>query len=289
MKKAAEYQKKLKQLFNKLKKQSDKVAPAELDEPMHLLLFSILSNYSSEARAAAAVSKLMAAIVDYNELRVTPVAEIVEIIGKDYPHCRLAGEEIRDALHGIFNHLHDLDLQFLKVGPKRQAESFLGSLEPISPHARAMMTWRCLGSRVVPLDSNMYAYLVKNEFLPDEVDVDEAQKFLSSKFKDREGEAFYLMLKRYASTHAPRKTSVAARRAAAAQQPVAAALAPEPAAKPARPTKQRVAKRTAATAKPKRKTTSKKKTATRKTTSKKAQAKPRKTKAGKTKRKTTHR
>ncbi len=297
MKKAAEYLKKIKQLSNKLKKQGDKVTPAEIEEPMELLLFSILSNFSSEARAAAAVSKLQSAVVDYNELRVTPVAEIVEIIGKDYPNCRRAAEEIGDALHAVFNQLHDLNLQFLKAGPKRHAESFVSSLDNISPHARAMMSWRCLGGRAVPLDSNMYAYLVKNDYLPEQVDVEEAQKFLTSKLKDRDGENFYLMLKRYAATHAPRRTSTSVRRSAAAEQ--TATSEPEQATatatKPARKTRQPVAKRTAATAKskPKPKTKSKKtatskKTASKKTASRKTKTASRKTKTGKTRRKVSH-
>ena len=293
MKKAAEYQKKIKQLFTKLKKQGDKVAPAELEEPMELLMFSILSNYSSEARAAAAVSKLSSAIVDYNELRVTPVAEIVEIIGKDYPHCRKAAEEIGEALHAVFNQLHELNLQFLKAGPKRQAEAFIASLDTISAHARAMMSWRCLGGRVVPLDSNMYAYLVKNDYLPENVDIEEAQKFLTSKLKDRDGESFYLMLKRYAATHAPRKTSTSIKRPAVVERPVEEPVA-EPVEAASKP-KQRVAKRTAATAKSKAKPTTKKKVTaaakktTKKTTSKKTKTASKKTKAGKTKKRTSHR
>jgi endonuclease III len=223
MKKEAQCVHRLKQLIGKLKKTG---GPAELwegEDPMDLLLWAILSTYASESRAAAAVARLQAAMADYNELRVTSVAEIVEIIGADYPMCRPAADEISRTLQAIFNRLHHMDLEFLKTGARRNAESFVSNLDGIGPHAKAMIVLRCLKGHAVPLDVNMYAFLQKNGCIPKEMPVEQAQKLLAGAIKERDTVSFYTLLKRHAAAHAPRKPSVA-RSAAPAPAPK-----PEPA------------------------------------------------------------
>lgn len=206
MKKAAEYARRVKQLFQKIKREKAKSNLATADEPLKVLLLGILSNYASEQKAAAALGKLYDAAIDYNDLRVTPVADMVEIVGTNYPKVRAAAEEISQVLNSIFNHTHSLDVNFLESGSKKSADSFLSSLDGLSGHARAFFKQRCHNAQVIPLDVNMYAYLQRSEYIAEDVDVDEAQKFLLSVIKDRDRMNFYAMFKRYAATHAPRKT-----------------------------------------------------------------------------------
>jgi endonuclease III len=223
MKKEAQYAHRIKQLIGKLKKAGGSSELWEGEDPMELLLWAILSNYASESRAAAAVARLQAAMADYNELRVTSIAEIVEIIGADYPMCRPAAEEISRTLQAIFNRLHHLDLEFLKTGAKRTAEAFVSNLDGAGPHAKAMMVLRCLKGHTVPLDVNMFAFLQKSGCIPKDAPIEQAEKLLASVVKERETASIYTMLKRHAAAHAPRK-QVPARSAPAA----VVAVKPEP-------------------------------------------------------------
>lgn len=227
MKKAAYYAGRIKQLYTRLKKQRAKVPLAESDGPMETLLLGLLSNYAAESRAAAALVKLRAAVVDYNELRVTPTAEIVEVIGADYPSCRPAAQDIVGTLQALFNKLHHLDLAFLASGSRRAGETFLGSLDGLQPHAHAMMIQRCLKGHAVPLDVNMYACLRKMDCIPADLSIEDAQRFVTGNLKDKDALDFYAMFKRFASTHAPRKAVVAAAPPAAREKaaPQAEALA----------------------------------------------------------------
>jgi endonuclease III len=220
MKKEAQYVHRLKQLIGKLKKTGTPTELWEGEDPMELLLWGILSTYASESRAAAAVAKLQAAIADYNELRVTSVAEMVETIGVDYPMCRPAAEEISRALQAIFNRLHHLDLGFLKTGARRTSETFLNNLDGLGAHAKAMMVLRCLKGHAIPLDVNMFAFLQKNSYLPKDMAIDHAQKTLAGVVKERDAVGVYTILKKHAAAHAPRKP-LAAR--PAARGPVAKA------------------------------------------------------------------
>ena len=207
MKKAAEYARRVKQLFSKIKKEKSKASLATKDDPLQMLLLGILSNYATEQKASTALSRLLDTAIDNNDLRMTPVADMVRAVGVDYPKCRLAADEISQTLNSIFNHLHHLDVGFLETGSKKAAESFLNSLDCLSPHAKAFFRQRCLKAQVIPLDHNMYTYLQKGDCIAEDVGVEEAQKFLSSAIKDRDRMSFYTLFKRYAATHSPRKSA----------------------------------------------------------------------------------
>lgn len=204
MRKAAEYTLRVKKLFNRLKKSGAKSSLATADDAMDVLLLGILSNYSTEQKASAAIDKLMAEMIDFNDLRVTPVADIVALIGVDFPRCRTAAEEISRVLLSVFNCTHDLDLNFLSSFTKKPAASFLDSLDGLSPHSHAFFRNRFLKTHVIPLDANMYAYLIKNKCIPADTGVADAQNFVSQVFKDRHAQNFYASLKRSAAAHAPR-------------------------------------------------------------------------------------
>lgn len=250
------YAQQIKRLFTKLKRGSGKASLRSVDDPMDQLLRGILSTFASESRAGAAMAKLSAAVVDLNELRVTPISEIVEIIGPDYPSCRAAGEEISRALNGVFNRVHRVDLDFLRTSSHKAVESFLASLDGVGAHARATVMLRCFGDRVVPVDAHMHAFLRAKDYIPENATVEEAQKWLTRQTKERDVVSFYVLLKRFAAAHAPRKA--AGKPTATGESKVKAAPAKKP---------------------PERKTKKAKKTG--KTTASATTARPRKAPAGK--------
>ncbi len=204
MRKAAEYTLRVKKLFNRMKKAGAKSSLATAEDSMEVLLLGIMSNFSTEQKASVAIETLMAEMIDFNDLRVTPVADIVALIGVDFPHCRTAVEEISRVLTSVFNRTHDLDLSFLSSFTKKPAAFFLDSLDGLSPHGHAFFRNRFLKTHVIPLDANMHAYLRKNKCIPEDTGVAEAQNFVSQVFKERDGRNFYALLKRSAAAHAPR-------------------------------------------------------------------------------------
>jgi endonuclease III len=227
---------------------------------MEQLLRGILGTFASESRAEAALGKLHAAVVDLNELRVTPIAEIVGIIGVDYPHCRRAAEEISRGLQSVFYHLHGLDLSFLKASSRKAAEAFLNSLDGVGPHARATVIMRCLQGHAVPLDVHMHDYLRRNAYIPEGASVEDAQKRLTRAIRECDAGSFYVLLKRYAGARAPRKPEarkVPASGAVAAKTGTKAKPKPKAKTSPGKPApKKKTARRKPTSIKTKRKTAS---------------------------------
>lgn len=207
MKNAALHAREFKKLLKKIRKENATPFPP-VQEPMDQLLRGVLTDYASEARANAALARLQEAVVDINEMRVTPVAEIVEIIGADMPLCRRAAEDIVKALNAIFNKLHHLDLGFLIKGSKRTAESFLNSLDGVNDHARASVILRCLKGHAVPADVVMCEILRRENCVEPGASVADIHKFLTSQIKESQAASFYAQFKRYAAAHAPKKPIV---------------------------------------------------------------------------------
>lgn len=205
MKNVAEHLQRIRKLFNQVKKEGGPTALPPVEEPMEALLRGVLGDYSADARAGSALSRLRTAVVDLNELRVTPVSEMVEIIGVDYPLVRKAATEMSTALNAVYNKLHHLDLSFLKKIARRSAETFIHSLESVNAHARATVILRCLKGHTVPVDAAMYQLLRRTGCIESDATVDQAQKFLAAHLRESEAVPFYVLVKRYAAAHAPRK------------------------------------------------------------------------------------
>jgi endonuclease III len=172
---------------------------------MDQLLEGIFSNYAAESRAHGAVSRLRSSVVDLNELRVSPVSEIVEIVGADYPMGRAAAEELNRTMASLFNRTHKIDLMFLTKQTRKGAETFLNRLDGLGAYAKATVLQRCFKAPVVPVDVHMLAFLKKGNYVPAEAAVEDIQKFLAAQVRDSETMAFFVHLKRHAAAHAPRK------------------------------------------------------------------------------------
>lgn len=207
MKKSEHYAKQIKQLLSKLRQERVKTTPPAAENPMDELLHGILSTYASETKADAALGRLKTGVVDLNEMRVSSVAELVGILGPEYPFARPAAQEIVAALHAIFNRTHSLDLSFLKTSSIKTAEGFLGGLDGLGLHARSWVLLRCLGARVMPIDQNMLTFLQRSGCIAEDATIEEAQKLLTAQVSERELLTMYLTFKRHAASHSPRKAA----------------------------------------------------------------------------------
>lgn len=204
MKNAALYARKIKRLFATLKRDRTSPATVPVEDPLEQFMRGVLSRTASESRAAAALSRLRSAAVDLNDLRVTPVSEMVVIIGVDYPHSRSVADALSRVLQAIFYRRHDLDLGFLMSGGRRPAELFLNDLDGGDPHATATVILGSLGGHAIPVDDNMLAFLQRGQYVAERASRAEIQGFLERQIKAKDGPTFYALLKRYAATHTAR-------------------------------------------------------------------------------------
>lgn len=205
MKNATQYAQKIKRLNGKIKKEAQKDPPVEVNGAVETLLLGILSRPTTQKKAVEALTRLKESTVDMNDLRVTPVADIVQIIGVSYPRARSVAEEISAVLASIFNQVHEVDLSFLKSLGKKAAAAFLDALDGLSQHANAFFTLRHLNSSAVPLDEQAYTYLIKTDHLPEGTSIEEAHKFLRTHIKEADAGPLSAALKAHARSSAGKK------------------------------------------------------------------------------------
>ena len=101
MKDSKEYSKKVGELYRSLKRKQ-KVQKIAYETITDALVYAIVSSKLSESAAQSALKKLSDYFVDWNELRVSRVEEIVEVLGEDTPVIRETASLLTTALRNIF-------------------------------------------------------------------------------------------------------------------------------------------------------------------------------------------
>ncbi|UCD28443.1 MAG: hypothetical protein JSV03_15380 [Planctomycetota bacterium] len=204
MKHGSEYAKRVKRLFNRLLRKYGRPAEAELTDPIEQLVLGILSQCTSAAKARTVYRKLCDNMVDLNELRVTPPIELMQLFGSGFSFARMKAQRIVDALNAIRKRQDTLDLSFLKQRGRREARSYLESLDGVDKTAAASVILYSLGGHAIPIDDLKLYVLRKEEIIDEHADAAEVQAFLERHISAKNARTFTELLDRFVSTKAAR-------------------------------------------------------------------------------------
>lgn len=203
MKKSADYARQVRQLFATLTKRYGKPRALPARDATDELIFAVLARTGPDARALAALESLHRATVDLNDLRVTPVSALAELIGDGHPNPALAAAQVSKVLNAVFARRYTLDLSFIKSMGRRDAERFLSSLAGIHAHDVALFMARFFNMHCVPLDPGGYEFLRHGGLIDARWSHADAQLFLRRILPAAAGRAFYALLKRHAAANPP--------------------------------------------------------------------------------------
>jgi endonuclease-3 len=136
-----------------LKKHYKPVAIPERTVLEHLLYACCLENahYEQADKAFAAVST---SFFDWNEVRVSTVKELAEVMNM-LPDPQSAAANLKRALQGVFESTYSFDLEPLKKQNLGQAQQRLKKLEGTTPFTIAYLTQATLGGHAIPLDRGL--------------------------------------------------------------------------------------------------------------------------------------
>jgi endonuclease III len=199
---------KLAALTKRLEKEMPELA-AEPRDPVDELIFSLLLSDTTSARADQALQKLRQSTIDDNDLRVTLTEDLLGIIGERYSKGRERLERIRAALTEIYEREYAVTLESASEKPKREARTYLESLDGMTPFAAARVLLLCFGGHAFPVDEQMRACLVAEGCLDEELDLAAAQSFLERQIKAADAPSVYPRLQAWAedaASSARRKT-----------------------------------------------------------------------------------
>jgi len=195
MKNSREYAKKIQTLYRTLSRKHPKVPKADRDDVVDSIVYAIISAELSEKAADSAMARFADSFVDWNDLRVSRVEEIVEALGKDTPATREVASTIIKVFRAIFDEYHKVSLEALKKIGKRPAKQALEKIDGLSRFAVDYCMLVSLRGHAIPLTTKMLEYLRNNELVNPDADEHQIAGFLTKQIPAKNGYNFYALLR----------------------------------------------------------------------------------------------
>jgi endonuclease III len=185
--------KKLTALLKRLKSNYETTEASRL-EPIPQLLMSYLQWEATHKQAEQAYQKLMGAMVDINELRVSFASELISIIGKDYPLAEQRVARLRETLNELYVREHDVAMTSILSKPKKDQRSYLESLPGIPPYVTAQVMLLSFAGHAMPVDHKLAGKLAAEGVVAADSDPQQIESFLSRQIKAGEAVGVHLLL-----------------------------------------------------------------------------------------------
>ena len=195
MKNSKEYAQKVQKLYRSLKREHPKVQQVAYDEPTDAIVYAILSENMSGTAAQSAIKKLSDYFIDLNDLRVSRIEEIIEVLGGDTSVARQIATTLTKTLTAIFNEYHTVSLTALRKIGKRPAKQVLEKLDDTSRFVVNYCMLTALQGHAIPFTQKMIDYLKSNELVDVEADEQQIEGFLTRLISAKNGYEFYALLR----------------------------------------------------------------------------------------------
>jgi endonuclease III len=197
MKNSKEYSAKIRKLYLSLKKKCGKPRKISYGEPLDAVVYGIVSRNVTESAAQAAIKRFNDYFVDLNDLRVSRVEEIAEMLGVDIQLGKNIAVNLLTALKAVFEKFNIASLEALKKMPKRPArsmlEKFIGDNRFVIDYC--MLT--ALKAHAIPLTNQMIEFLKSNQLVDAEANHEEIEGFLARQVSAENAYEFYALLRRF--------------------------------------------------------------------------------------------
>jgi hypothetical protein len=193
MKNAKRYEKEIKKFLSGIRSAQPSPPPSD---PILALLEAILQEDVGRKQAGRALDLLRKEFVDLNELRVAPVKDIVDILGRDYYGAREKADSIVRSLNGLFDRFSAVSVGPMAKMPKRELRRRLLELG-LSPYASAVMMMLTFGGHAIPVDRSLVECLEIEGLLPPGGTLEEIQGFFERIIPQKSAPAAHEFLRAY--------------------------------------------------------------------------------------------
>jgi endonuclease III len=278
-----------------VKKEYQVVSPPSNRSVLEHMLYGCCLENSTFDSADEAFAKLQENYFDWNEVRVTTMAELAEPC-KSLSHPKEAASSLKKTLHGVFEYYYQFDLDFLKKENLSKAVQTFQKFNGVSPFVVSHVAQNGLGGHSIPLDRSMMSLFYVLGIVTEDEAIKRRVPGLERTIAKAKGTEFFVLTHQLAVAFASTPFSNAIRDKLLKISPSAKDRFPkrggkkkaEPK-KPAKPEAKKVAKKVAAKTKSVAKTKVTKKTTTKKAAAKPAKKSKKKKVAAKSTRKTSKR
>jgi len=196
MKNSKDYSKKIQRLHKSLSRKYPKVQKVVHEEPVDAIIYAVISSKLDDKTIESAIKRFSDYFIDLNDLRVSRIEEITEMLGEDTIVTRAIASRITTMLRAVFNLYHKVSLEALKKMGKRPARQVLEKLEGSSRFVVDYCMLTSLQGHAIPLTEFMIEYLKSKDLVYPEADEQEIGGFLAKQIPARKGYEFYSLLRR---------------------------------------------------------------------------------------------
>lgn len=193
MKNSKEHSEKLARYMQSMK-QASAVKMPEFADPLEAMIYAMICEYTTDANAPRVYKRICSHFVDFNDLRVSRIEEIADVMDDSSPAAQKAAAMITHLLNQVYDRYDRMSLDVLKEGGKRQGRKELEEIDGISHFAVDYCFLTSLEGHAVPLKESMKAHLKAQECIHPESTDDEIRGFLERQVSASDGWAFYAFL-----------------------------------------------------------------------------------------------
>lgn len=180
-------------LLRRLRSKYRAEAPVERP-PLEEMIYSFLLFDAPTNKADAAYRRLMHHVVDVNELRVSRPEEVAGVLGKLYPLAEERAQRLRASLHEIFQREFSVSLERCSGMSKREARTYLESLDGMHPFVSARVLLMSLGGHAAPVDQRLLDRLIAVGVVEAGYDCERAGGVLERHIKAEESRQAHMLL-----------------------------------------------------------------------------------------------
>jgi endonuclease III len=182
-------------------------------EPISELVFSFMMWNATARQADTAFGKIMAQVVDLNELRISLTNEVIDMIGVRYPDAQHRVIRMLQSMMEIYEREYDYKMGSLPSKNKREQREYLDTLPGMTPFVAARVSLLCFGAHAMPVDDRILTLLIKAEVFEPGTTPAEAESWLTRQVKAGDAMEAYLALQAWADGQrvtlpSPTKTEV---------------------------------------------------------------------------------
>lgn len=180
MKNATEHAKKLRGLLRRTPAEQDSKQPTD---PLGQLIYAFCLWETTRRQAHQGYNRLIKQVVDANDLRVSDTTELIGWLGDRYSRADERAMRLREVLHAIYRREHAVTLDHVVDLPKREARSYLESLDGMVPFVAASVVLIALDGHAIPVDEQLVAKLKRDGAADPDAGLAEVQAFLEHQIK----------------------------------------------------------------------------------------------------------
>lgn len=183
-----------------LKKAQSAWSGEEADElePIAELVFSFLMWNATAKQADTAFGKIMAQVVDLNELRISLTNEIIEMIGVRYPDANTRVIRMLQSMMEIYEREYDYKMSSVPARNKREQREYLDTLPGMTPFVAARVSLLSFGAHAMPVDDRLLTLLIKADVFEEGTTPADAESWLTRQVKAGDAMEAYLALQEWA-------------------------------------------------------------------------------------------